>query len=132
MITADQNTVNPSINRTTIFKRIPALPSLQQSFLEQILSLMMVPRQETGGAIELGLVRPHRRGKITVGRGHGDVTRHALSAIRNDRAHLKCGGRQRTKTQHVSSFSLGAYSRWKGSIFFLAVVTRRKMRSWKR
>jgi hypothetical protein len=85
--------------------------------LEQILSFMMVPRQETGGAVELGLVRPHRGGKIMVGRWHGDVTRHALSGIRNDRAHFKYGGRQRTKTQHVSSFSLGAYLRWKGSIF---------------
>jgi hypothetical protein len=49
---------------------------------------MIVPRQKTGGAVELGLVRPHRRGKITVGRGHGDVTRHTLITIRNDRAHL--------------------------------------------
>ncbi len=77
----------------------------------------MVPRQETGGAVELGLVRPHRAGKITIGRGHGDVTRHTWSAIRNDHAHFKCSGRERTKTQHVSSFSLGAYLRWKGSIF---------------
>src|SRR5437762_13044916 len=92
---------------------------------------MMIPRQKTGGAVELGLVRPHRRGKITVGRGHGDVTRHRLRAIRSDHAHSKRSGRQRTKTQHVSSFSLGAYSRGKGSIFYLAVVTRRKVRSWK-
>src|SRR6266403_2773096 len=107
MITADQNTVNPSINRTTIFKRIPTLPSLQQSFLEQILSLMMVPRQKTGGAVELGLVRPHRRGKITVGRGHGDVTRHTLSAIRNDRAHLSVAAdRERRHTAPPHSHSV--------------------------
>jgi len=72
---------------------------------------MMVPRQKTGGAVELGLVRPHRRGKITVGRGHGDVTRHPLSAIRNDRAHLSVAGdkeRRHNTSPHSHSVPIRA------------------------
>src|SRR5207237_4074088 len=77
----------------------------------------MVPRQKTGGAVELGLVRPHRRGKITVGRGHGDVTRHPLSAIRNDRAHLSVAGnkeRRHNMSPHSHSVPIRA-----GKVHFL-------------
>ena len=62
---------------------------------------MIVARQETRGAVELGLVCAHRGAKVPVNRGDGDITRHAVNVVSNYHTPLTRNGQQGTNNTEL-------------------------------
>jgi hypothetical protein len=58
---------------------------------------MMISGQETGGTVELRVVRPHGGGKILIGHDHWRATRHTCGAVRIHHAPILGGAATKDK-----------------------------------